>query len=972
MALGLVLTSGLLHALDPATLIGRYSHQAWGRDNGRLPAIVHAIAQTGDGDLWIGTDTGLLEFDGVRFKPYNEPRNGGLGRDAISALAPAIGGGLWIGTRQGLAHWKDGTVQNYRPNRPPAGVATVQVDSEGNVWAGTAGFNSGGLCRVEGNRLECLDAAHHSAILSLLRDRHGELWIGGLGLWRWKPDPPRDYLFDPGEMVGSIVEDHDGQIWMSGSVLRHVVNDKVVAYPLSTAGEKLRPRVLLPDHNGNLWIGTHGQGLYRLYKGRIDRFTEDDGLSGNVVYALFEDREGNLWVGTDGGLDRFREYAVTTLARREGLGEALGSLVFPARDGGIWLGTSSGLKRLAGIHLVSRDQRGGLPSSRIMGIFEEQNGRLWVNTPEGVAYPEGGRFRPLDSPIAQKISFAAALEEKDHSVWLSDLGQGLIRLRDARVAEVVPWSQFGGRKAWALESDPDNGGLWLGFDQGGIAWYKTGQSVRTYAIPGLPGNQPVMDLHRTRDGALWVASQGGLSRFHAGRFATLTSGKGLPCGEVRAMIEDEGGALWLSSVCGLIRFSPEDLADWTAHPSRQPRFRVLEASDGFRQGSAGVGYFRRAARSTDGRLWFALYDGVAMVDPRRLRENRFPPPVKIESIAAGDTTYSTSPGLKLPPLTRQLKIDYTALSYAAPEKVRFRYRLDGFDTGWHESSGRQAVYTNLPPSHYRFRVIACNNDGFWNETGAVSDFFISPAFYQTTWFRLVCMAAAVIVLLTIHWLRLRQMSAAMNAGFQERPAERTRIAREMHDSLLQNLCGVSLQLNGLAKSSSLPETTRHRLMEIGHDAEECLREAREFVWDLRAPTLQEMDLSRALREAGERIISDEPVHFQVTVNGEPRPAPTRLQQHLLRIVQEAMRNSVRYSRAKEIRMNIAFLTPGLIQVQMRDDGCGFDLEKVSREFGHWGLATMRERAEQIGAELKISSSPGCGTQIDILVPCAEA
>jgi signal transduction histidine kinase len=345
--------------------------------------------------------------------------------------------------------------------------------------------------------------------------------------------------------------------------------------------------------------------------------------------------------------------------------------------------------------------------------------------------------------------------------------------------------------------------------------------------------------------------------------------------------------------------------------------------------------------------------------------------VKIEGISAGVTSYPALAGLKLAPLTREVRIDYTALSFVAPEKVRFRYRLDGFDTAWHDGAGRQAVYTNLPPRGYRFRVTACNNDGIWNEAGAAYDFSIAPAFYQTSWFLVLCAAVCVLLLWSAHQFRLRQMHVRMNAAFQERLAERTRIAREMHDSLLQNLSGVSLQLDGISKSPSLPDTARRRLHDIRDDAEMCLREAREFVWDLRAPMLEEMDLSRVLREAGERIISGQPVNFHVTVDGRPRPAPARLQQHLLRIVQEATRNSVRYSQAKEIQMNIAFLPPGLIQVQMRDDGCGFDMEKASREFGHWGLATMRERAQQMGAELKISSAPGCGTRIEISVPCAE-
>ncbi len=329
--------------------------------------------------------------------------------------------------------------------------------------------------------------------------------------------------------------------------------------------------------------------------------------------------------------------------------------------------------------------------------------------------------------------------------------------------------------------------------------------------------------------------------------------------------------------------------------------------------------------------------------------------------------------MRLPALTRELRIDYTALSFVAPDKVRFRYRLDGFDKEWNDDAGhRQATYTNLPPKHYTFRVIACNNDGVWNDTGASCDFSISPALYQTNWFRFLCLCGFSLLLRSFHLLRLRRMEAVINLRHQERLAERTRIAREMHDTLLQNICGFALQLDGLAKMTTIPASARDHLHEIRRDAELCLREAREFVWELRLPTLEERDLPEALREAGEQIVTGGPVQFHTTVRGSRRPASAELQQHLLRIVQEATRNAVRYSGAKEIEMHIAYLDTDWIRVKLRDDGCGFDLEQAGLELGHWGLKTMRERAQQIGAELKISSTPGHGTELEIVAPITGA
>jgi len=433
------------------------------------------------------------------------------------------------------------------------------------------------------------------------------------------------------------------------------------------------------------------------------------------------------------------------------------------------------------------------------------------------------------------------------------------------------------------------------------------------------------------------------------------------------MVADDNGALWLNTACGLVRVSASDLAAWSANPQSRVPTKVFNAEDGMRTRPTPTGYFRGAAKSKDGRLWFAVFDGVAVVDPARLPENRLPPPVQIERITAGHKEYSFESPPRLPALTREIQIDYAALSYAAPERVRFRYKLEGFDKEWMDAGGRrQAVYTNLPPRHYQFHDIACNNDGIWNESGASFAFSIQPAFFQTSWFLGLCAAGFAFLLWSLHGLRVRRVAAQMNIRFEERLAERTRIAREMHDSLLQNIAGFALQLEGLSKTVATP--ARDRLRDLREQAEHCLREAREFVWDLRSPSLEEKDLFSALREAGEEIAREKPVQFHVTESGDRRPAPAKLKQQLRRIVQEATRNAVRHGQASEINMDVEYLDTGLMRVQMRDDGQGFDLEQGSHKMGHWGLAIMRERAVQMGAEIKISTAPGHGTEIEIVVP----
>ena len=967
-----------LYALDPTHSITQYAHTAWTQRDGHLPGVVLALAQNPDGNLWVGTEFGLLRFDGVRFIPWEPPHGQRLASEYINALASAPDGSLWIGTREGLSRWKGDSVQVYQPGKSSGapGVTAIVVGRSGTVWAGTAGYRSGGLCRVDANRLHCYgkgDGLPGFGVLSLFEDRLRNLWVGGAALSQWKPGMPRVYPLSRSLEISSIVQDHHGEIWVATSAnggLEHLAGGKLM--PSRLLNEKIQPRALFSDSDGGLWIATQGQGLVHVHEGRIDRFTHTDGLSNDVVRCLFEDREGNMWAATDGGLDRFREFPVTTISKREGLSDNSAGSLLASKDGSVWIGTLGGLNRVHDGKITTYDKRDGLPSDRIMSIFEEQAGRLWVHSMAGLAYSEQGRFHSLDDPLLRNVRLlAAAAEDREHFVWLSDPEHGLIRLRDRRVVEVVPWSQFQNKQAWALEADLNGGGLWLGFGQGGIAYYKRGEPVRWYAAAEGLARGAVMDLHFGRDGALWIAAQGGLSRLRKGQIATLTIANGLPCDRIHALIEDDSGALWLNSACGLVRIAGSELSAWSGNPASKLPVRVYKAEDGMRTRPIPTGYFRHAAKSKDGRLWFAVFDGVAVVDPRHLPENRLAPPVQIEQITAGPTAYPIGLNLRLPPLTKELQIDYTALSFTVPEKVRFRYRLEGFDRDWVDAGGRrQAVYTNLPPKHYRFQVVASNNDGVWNQAGAALEFLILPAFYQTNWFRLLCVTGFALLLWSLHGLRLRRLAAQLNIRFEERLAERTRIAREIHDTVLQNISGFALQLDGLSKTVSAP--VRDRLRDLREQAEQCLREAREFVWDLRAPALEEKDLFAALREAGEELTAGKPVQFHMTVKGDRRPTPLNLQEQLFRIVQEATRNAVRHSHATEISMDVSYLDADLIRVQMRDDGHGFDLKEASGKMGHWGLAIMRERAQQIGAEFRISSAPGHGTEIEIVVPITSA
>ncbi|MGD1098402.1 MAG: two-component regulator propeller domain-containing protein, partial [Bryobacteraceae bacterium] len=709
-------------------------------------------------------------------------------------------------------------------------------------------------------------------------------------------------------------------------------------------------------------------------QGRMDHYARADGLSGDLVLNLFEDREGDIWVATEGGLDRFRDLPVATLSAAEGLSPGTVGSVYASNKGGVWVGTGRGLNRINGKSIDVIGKADGLPSAIVKAIVEDRTGTLWVDTDAGLAYSQLGRFQPFSMSGTRRIrSIVAAAEDRDGCLWLSDLEQGLIQVRNRSAAQVIPWSRFDNRQAWALAPDSGGGGIWIGFGQGGLVHFTPKGVTDSYTTANGLGGGRVTDLHLSQDGTLWIATEQGLSALRGGRLATLTTAAGLPCDRIHAMVEDDDGALWLNTACGLVRIAASELTGWTAHPNVKLKSKTFGASDGMQSRLTVNSYFGRAAKSKDGRLWFPVLDGVAVVDPRHLPENRVPPPVQIEQILADHKLYPMGSGMKLPALTKDVQIDYTAFSFVAPERVRFRYRLEGYDREWNEVEGRrQAVYTNLPPRQYRFQVIASNNDGVWNEAGAALLFSIQPAFYQTNWFRLLCVAAFAFLLWALYRLRARQIAAQLGLRFEDRLAERTRIARELHDTLLQNIAGFALQLGGLSKTVTEPASAKDRLRDLRQQAEEWLREARESVWDLRSPVSVGEDLEAALRKTGQQVTRGNSTRFHLTVSGAHRAAPPRLQEHLLRITQEAARNAIHHGGAKEIKMHLAYLGEDWIRVLIHDNGCGFDLEEASLKSGHWGLETMRERAAKMGAVLTIKTAPGQGVEIEIVSPLHTA
>jgi signal transduction histidine kinase len=515
----------------------------------------------------------------------------------------------------------------------------------------------------------------------------------------------------------------------------------------------------------------------------------------------------------------------------------------------------------------------------------------------------------------------------------------------------------------------------LGLIRGDLARYKNGKveifPFRHSAVPSI--DSQVDQLLVTSDGAVLGATHFGMIAWRNGTQQTLTVRNGLPCDGINALVFDSQGDLWLYSRCGLVEVPNAEMQKWWQTPDTVVHFRMLDSLDGVRPGQAP---FAAAARSPDGRLWFVNGYALQVVDPAHLSRNSIPPPVHIEEIMADRRSYAARSNLSLPSLTRDLEIDYTALSFMAPQKVRFRYKLEGHDKEWQEPGARrQAFYSDLRPRKYKFRVIACNNDGVWNEEGATLDFSVAPAWYQTIWFRVSCAGSFVLLLWALYQLRLQQLQRQFNVSVEVRVNERTRIARELHDTLLQSFQGLMLRFQTVDEMLPARPLDAKKALEGALDrADQAISEGRDAITDIRTSTSASHDLAGSITALmttlNEELAAGDrgSVTFRVLVEGAPRIVRPSLQDEIYRIARESLRNAFRHAQAGHIETEIMYGES--LRLRFRDDGKGIDPSVVERggRSGHWGLPGIRERAKHIGAQLAVWSELGAGTEIELSIP----
>jgi ligand-binding sensor domain-containing protein/signal transduction histidine kinase len=953
-------------ASDPNKPLTEYTHTIWTHKDGIPSAFIYSIAQTRDGYLWLATTDGLVRFDGVRFVHWR-PNTGHtelLG--VVRSLCAARDGSLWVGTAAGLVgHIRGDDLTTFSVG---AHVAAILEDRDGTLWVTTENH----LLRFRPATQEQIGPAItlSGAFLSgPLQDGNGSIWLTTESrILRLESANPQGRPLEIAKGKFWLSEDTNGEIWLTrpdGST-RPADEGQIVSGP-KMERKTLDIHTVLRDSNGNTWIGTLGQGLARLQAGfhdgmRMEKYSQFDGLSAARVWCFLEDREHNIWVGTQNGLNRFRDEKINTLTRREGLVNDNVDALTAGPDGIIWASISTGISRIDGQH---RDLY--LNGATAMALSMDRENTLWAGTNRGVVRLENGKWSNLPMPTGIHLQDVTAItEDHEKGVWLFDARKGLYRWRNGRSTDVSQEPLLKAKSILAADVDAA-GRVWFGLYEGSVVVFD-GSRFHAYSeSDGLAGGS-VNAVHVDDKATVWIGTERGLSRFDGQRFVTWNKANGLPGERVLWVLSDSGGRIWLGYSTGVACVSQSELDRAQQDPSHLVVYSFLDDGDGLK-GNPDRGWQSPAVRASDGKLWFRTSEGVAILDPQDLTRNPVVPPVRVERMVADGAVFDVTQAVRLRPLTRDIEIDYTALSLAEARKVRFRYKLEGFDSDWRDAgTRRQAFYTNLHPHAYRFRVLACNNDGVWNESGATLDFDLLPAFYQTQSFRLLWAVVLIILAWGAYRLRVWQVTTQLRERFDERLKERTRIAQELHDSLIQEVMGISLQIEVTDELLPADFPAKQPLARALGLSKSALNAGRRALNDLRTAPLSAADLVKSFSQLANELRRDAGPKIEVIVEGRERPLNALAGNDVLQVGRQAITNALQHAHARRIHVLLSYGEQQL-WIRVQDNGCGMSEEALNLQRpGHYGMAGMQERAERLGGSISITSRIGEGTEVNLSVP----
>ncbi len=926
------------HALDPKKAIKQYSHQVWQIEDGLPQNQVESVLQTRDGYLWLATREGLARFDGARFVVFNRENTPGIKNNLFHTFYEDRAGTLWIGTEGGLVRLRDGEFATYTT---AGGLVANEVMAICETADGLLIGTGGGV--------------------SLLRDGKFSDYLRRYGLSR--------------QIVRAIAVGGDGSLWVGtfNDGLLRLKGETFTAYTTKDGLASNAVRAVCPDREGGVWVGTNHSGVSRLKDGRFTTFTTRDGLSYNSVSTICEDRTGAIWIGTQGGLNRYAGGVFSAYLKKDGLSSDLILAIHEDREGSLWLGTNGGgLNRLKKSYIQFYTRQDGLSGDYVRTIFGQRDGGVWIGTwlGSGLSFLKDGRFTTYtqkDGLVNEGVR--ALVVDRAGTVWIGAAGSGLTRFKDGAFTTYSEKDGLVDDYVRAIAEGGD-GGLWIGTEYG-LSRFQRGAFTNYTTQNGL-AHRFVCAIYEDPEGSLWVGTKaGGLNRLKDGKFTTYTVKDGLYSDGIFQILEDGKGYLWFGSNKGIFRAGKKELNDFADGKAKIIHSTTYGKSDGLLRTAGHFGTQPSANRTRDGRLWFATLNGVVVVDADHLNANELPPPVVVEQVIVDKTPLELKGGVAAPG-RGEVEIHYTGLSLLAPEEVYFKYKLEGYDRNWVEAGKRRvAYYTNLPPGEYHFMVVASNNDGVWNEAGAIAGFFLKPHFHQTWWFYTLCGAAVVLMGSVIGWsvhrLRVRQIMARHEAVL----GERNRIAREIHDTFAQEIAGLLAQLFAVKTMLfSSPQTAAEHLDRACDLASTGLADARRLVLDLRHQALENENLIAALSNVVAHLTAGASLEVNVSVKGSPRRLSHVFESNLLRIGQESVANAVRHARAMRLDIELIFDSE-YVELRVRDDGCGFDPEEHRFSNGHYGLLGIRERAMQIGGRLSLRSDPGGGTEVSVRVEWNE-
>lgn len=945
-----------------------YAERTWQIQDGLPEQVVQAFAQTADRYLWIGTTGGLLRFDGERFVLYNRENTPAFRDNNIFCLTVSRDNTLWIGTEGGgLIRYRDGQFHSFLTSDglTNAFVRSIQQDAKGQIWIGT----DDGLFQFSGERIVRIDGVGSTpsiAVHAIYEDRGGHLWVGGSKLLRLEGSTAREYSLQ-GEAsqnrVKSILETSDGTIWIGtvSGLQRMVSAGSVTPVFQRTREVNGTVRFLRETSDGRLWIGTIGHGLFVYGDRHFAQITAPRRLPSNTVLNLIEDAEKNIWVGTQAGMLRLSKTPVRTVTLPDA-SDSDAETVYQDRDGDLWIAAAN----LFRMHNGKAAPYGfpNLSGVRIRNVFRDREGALWIGTDgRGVYRQVGKQLIHYTTQQGLVNNFIRAfLQSRDGSVWIAT-DEGVSRWRHQAFTN---YQMGDGLCYFSTRSilEDQNGDIWIGTDRG-VSRLHNNKFETDSAVAALK-EEKVWAIHQDSDGGLWFGTRtAGLYHLQAEKLDHYTVAQGLASDSIYELLEDKSGNFWISGANGISVINRHEMETVVNHPERRVAVTLYGISEGLETIQMCGGEKPAGVLTTQGEIWFPSSKGPVRVSITQPKPSN-PAPVVIDQLMVDGREVPAQRKVILNPNTAKLELHYGVVLLRSQERIRFRYIMEGFDKSWSEASGdRVAHYTNLPPGRYHFRVAAFEMDNPEQITEASMEMTQEPHFYRTSWFVACCFLLVAAAVWSIYQLRLGQLRARFQAVLRER----NRLAREMHDTLIQGCVSISALLEAHSSLGESESEARTDLLDCARtQLRSTIDEAREAVFDLRLPSESATNIAPLLGRLTEQVSHEFGIPVLCQISGKPFEFEQSTVHELLMVAREAIYNAVRHGQPKRVKLGLRFEEDNC-SVKVQDDGSGFDPALVnSLPAGHYGLLGIQERVNRMGGRMTLNSCSGTGTELIVKIP----